>query len=249
MSNPVTPPPLPVDPSFEGGEKPTSVAPQRTAAWEDVLDIFYAPRQVFERRRDGKYAIALVVLCLITVVVFFLSLQMNEALQDVELTRSFRERGLTPDQMAQAKSAAAKFGKFAVYFIPIFVAIGSWISGLIIMVLGNMMGGKFKFAQGTAIAVLASMPELLGRVLVGVQSLFIDTTTAAHRYAFSLNAARFLPKGTNNWLLKLGALVDPFVIWGLILVGLGAFIIGRMEKEKAAVLAIVVALVGMALFR
>ena len=89
----------------------------------------------------------------------------------------------------------------------------------------------------------------LGRVLVGVQSLVIDTTTAAHRYSFSFNAARFIPGGTNNWLLKLGSLADPFVIWGLVLIGLGAWTIGKMEKEKAAVLAIVVGLVGAALFR
>ncbi|MBC7841674.1 MAG: YIP1 family protein [Gemmatimonadaceae bacterium] len=228
---------------------PTSAVPAKTSAWEDVLDIFYSPRQVFERRRDGKYLIALVVLCLLTVVVYFLSLQMNEALQEVEMARTFRERGFTPEQMAQAKSGAAKFSGLIVYFLPIFVAIGSWISGGIITLLGKMMGGKFTFAQGTAIAVLASMPELLGRVLVGVQSLLIDTSTAAHRYSFSFNASRFLPGGTNNWLLKLGALADPFVIWGIVLIGVGAFVIGRMEKEKAAVLAIVVALVGTALFR
>ncbi len=227
-----------------------SLAPlPKTAAWEDVLDIFYAPRQVFERRRDGRYLIALVVLCLVTVAVFFLTQQMNESLQEVELMRTFRERGLTSDQIRQALAGAAKFSSLAVYFVPVFVAIGSWISGLIVMLLGNMMGGKFNFAQGTAIAVLASMPELLGRVLVGVQSLFIDTTTAAHRYSFSFNAARFIPGGTNNWLLKLGSLADPFVIWGLVLVGLGVWTIGKMEKEKAAVLAIVVGLVGAALFR
>ncbi len=230
-------------------QPPTSVLPAKSSTWEDVLDIFYAPREVFERRRDGKYLIALLALCLMSVAVYFLSLQMNEALQDVEMARTFRERGFTPEQMQQAKVGAAKFAGLLVYFLPIFVAIGSWISGVIIMVLGNMMGGKFTFAQGTAIAVLASMPELLGRVLVGVQGLFIDTSTAAHRYAFSFNASRFLPGGTNNWLLKLGALADPFVIWGIVLIGIGAFIIGKMEKEKAAVLAIVVALVGTALFR
>lgn len=228
---------------------PSLAPPPKTAAWEDVLDIFYAPRQVFERRRDGKYLIALLVLCLLTGAVFFLTQQMNEALQDVELARTFRERGMTAEQIAQTKAMTAKFSAFAVYFLPVFVVIGSWISGLIIMLLGNLMGGKFNFAQGTAIAVLASMPELLGRVLVGVQSLFIDTTTAVHRYSFSINAARFIPAGTNNWLLKLGALADPFVIWGLVLIGLGAWTIGRMEKEKAAVLSIVVALVGAALFR
>ncbi len=230
-------------------DAPVSVAPPKTAAWEDVLDIFYAPRQVFERRRDGKYLIAMLVLCLVTMAVFYLSQSMNEALQDVEVSRSFRERGMTPDQIAQAKAMTAKFSAFAIYFIPVFVAIGSWISGLIIMLFGKFMGGKFNFAQGTAIAVLAALPELLGRAIVSGQSLFLDTTAAAHRYSFSLNASRFLPGDSNNWLLKLGALADPFVIWGIVLIGVGAYTIGRMEKEKAAVLAIVVALVGMALFR
>lgn len=227
----------------------TSVAPQKSAAWEDVLDIFYAPRQVFERRRDGKYMLALLIICLLSVAIYFLSQQMNDALSEAEVARSFRERGMTPEQMAQAKQMAAKFTGLAVYFVPIFVAIASWLTGLIIMLIGNMMGGKFTFAQGTVIAVMSALPESLGRALVGVQGMFIDTTTAAHRYSFSLNAARFLPEGSNNWLLKLGALADPFVIWGLVLVGLGAVVIGRMEKEKAAVLAILVALVGMALFR
>ncbi len=230
-------------------ESPVAAAPPKTAAWEDALDIFYAPRQVFERRRDGRYLIPLLILCAITVVTFFLSQQMNEALQDAELTRSFRERGMSDADAANAKQMAAKFAGFAVYFLPVFVAIGSWISGLIVMLIGNMMGGKFTFAQGTAIAVLSAFPELLGRILVGVQGMLLDTSTVAHRYSFSINAARFMPEGTNNWLLKLGSLADPFVIWGLVLIGMGAWIIGRMEKEKAAVLAIVVALVGMALFR
>lgn len=235
------------DPGFSDSQ--VAVVAPKASTWEDVLDVFYAPKQVFERRRDGKYLVALLVLCVFTVAVYFLSQQMTEAVQDAEMNRSFAERGMTAEQIAEVKAATAKFAGLAVYFLPVFVAIGSWISGLIIMLIGNLMGGKFTFAQGTAIAVLASMPELLGRILVGAQSLLIDTSTAAHRYSFSFNAARFIPAGSNNWLLKFGSLADPFVIWGLVLIGVGAFVIGRMEKEKAAVLAIVVALVGTALFR
>ncbi len=234
--------PMPTDPF-------TSKATAATATWEDVLDIFYSPRQVFERRRDGKYLVPILVLCIVSMVAFFLSQQLNEALQDAEFARVIKQNGMTPEQAAGAKAMGKKFAAFGVYFIPVFVAIGAWISGLIVMLLGNMMGGKFNFGQGTLIAVMGSMPELLGRILAGVQGLFLDASTAAHRYSFSFNAARFMPGDSNNWLLKLGALADPFVIWGIVLVGMGAFIIGRMEKEKAAVLAIVVALVGMALFR
>lgn len=229
--------------------EPVIRAAPPAAPWEDVLDIFYAPRQVFERRRDGKYLIPLLVICAITVAVFFLSSQLNEALQDAELTRTFRERGITGEQAAQAKAMAQKFAGLAVYLLPVFVAIGCWINGLLIMLFGNAMGGKFTFAQGTTIAVLATLPEVLGRIFVGVQGLLLDTASVVHRYSFSLNASRFLPAGTNNWLLKLGSLADPFVIWGIVLTGLGAIVIGRMEKEKAAVLAIIIAFVGMALFR
>lgn len=230
-------------------ETPGGVAPPKTAAWEDVLDIFYAPRQVFQRRIDGKYWIPLLVLCVISMLVFLLSAQMNEALQDAEFARVMKQNGLTAEQAAGARAMGKKFAALAIYIIPVFVAIGAWVSGLVLMLLGNAMGGKLNFAQGTTIAVLGSMPELLGRILVGVQGMLLDTSTVVHRYSFSINAARFLPGDANNWLLKLGSLVDPFVIWGLFLTGMGAWIIGRMEKEKAAVLAIVVALVGAALFR
>jgi hypothetical protein len=249
MTHPGTPPTLPVEPSFDDGPEPTSVATPKSAAWEDVLDIFYAPRQVFERRRDGKYLVPLLVLCVMSMVIFLLSQQMNEALQDAEFARVIKQNGMSPDQAAGARAMGKKFASLAIYLIPFFVAIGTWISGLLLMLLGNAMGGKLNYAQGTAIAVLASFPELLGRVLVGVQGMLLDTSAITHRYSFSISAARFMPGDANNWLLKVGSLADPFVIWGIVLTGMGVYIIGRMEKEKAAVLAIIVALVGMALFR
>jgi Yip1 domain len=231
------------------GENPSGVAVPKTAAWEDVLDIYYAPRQVFERRRDGKYIIPILVLCVVSMLIFVLSAQINEALQDAEFARVIRQNGMTAEQAAGAKAMGKKFAALAIYLIPVFVAIGAWVSGLIIMLLGNAMGGKLNYAQATAIAVFGSMPELLGRTLMGVQGMFLDTAKIVHRYSFSLSAARFLPADANNWALKACSLLDPFVLWGLFLVGFGAFIIGRMEKEKAAVLAVVVALVGAALFR
>ena len=231
------------------GQTPTSVAPPKVAAWEDVLDIFYAPRQVFERRRDGKYLVPILVLCITSMIIFVLSQQLNEALQDAEFARVIKQNAMPAEAAANARAMGKKFAALAIYLIPIFVAIGAWVSGLIIMLLGNAMGGKLNYAQATTIAVFGSMPELLGRTLVGVQGIFLDTASVVHRYSFSISAARFLGGDVSNWLLKFASLCDPFVIWGLCLVGFGAWIIGRMEKEKAAVLAVVVAIVGAALFR
>lgn len=231
------------------GETAGPVSTSRASSWEDALDIYYAPREVFERRRDGTYLWPLLVLCVLSTLVFLLSQQMNTALQDAEFMRVVRENSMSPEQAKSAKAIGDKFSAFVVYLIPLFTAFGAWLSGLTILLIGRMMSAKLNFGQATVIAVLAAMPEVLGRAIVGVQGLFLDTSSVVHRYSMSLNAARFLPGDANKWLLKFAALADPFVIWGAVLIGMGAYIIGRMEKEKAAVLAIVVALVSALLFR
>ena len=220
------------------GEPVVSAVPT-AAPWEDLLDIFYAPRQVFERRRDGKYLVPLLALCALIVLVSFLSAQLNDAVADVEFNRAIVGQKLTAEQIATGRAFANKIKAIGIYLVPFFIVIGAWVSGVILMLLCNAMGGKMNFAQGTLVAVLASMPELLSKVLVGAQGLFLDTATVVHRYSFSISAARFMPGDASKWMLKLGAMADPFVLWGAFLTGMGVWIIGRMEKEKAAVLAII----------
>jgi Yip1 domain len=227
---------------------PTPAAPPRqSTAWEDALDIFYAPRAVFERRKDGKYWVALIILSVVGVAIYFLSAQYNDVVADMEFSRAMAEQvkkgvKMTPEAIAQTKAFAEKFKAVLVYMLPIFQVLSAWISGLIIMLLGNMMGGKMNFAQGATIGVLANFPEMLGRIAVGVQGLFLDLNTVTSKYSFATSAARFMAADSNKFLLKLAALADPFVIWSAVLVGVGAFVIGRVEKEKAAVLAIIHAL-------
>ncbi len=231
---------------------PFPVAPRPdSAAWEDVLDIFYAPTQVFERRRDGKYWVPLLILCALSVALYFLSVQVNDAIADAEFTRAMAQQPnkLTPEQMAQARAFAEKFKSLIVYITPIFIIIGAMVSGLMIWLLGMGMGGKLTFAQGVTVAVLANYPEALGRAVVGAQGLFLDTATVTSKYSFATSVARFMSPDANKYLLKLGALADPFVLWGAVLLFLGVFVIGRMEKEKAAVLAIIHAMVTALLIR
>jgi Yip1 domain len=230
---------------------PAHLPAAKTGTWEDALDIFYAPIQVFNRRRDGKYWVPLIILCVLSVAIYFLSIQYNEAVADAEFTRAMAQQAtkgqkLTPEQLAQGKAFADKIKGLIVYMMPVLLVISAWVSGVILMLLANMMGGKLNFAQGATIGVLANFPEMLGRVVVGIQGMFLDTAAVNSKYAFATSVARFMSPDGNKFLLKLGALADPFVIWSAVLVGVGVFVIGRVEKEKAAVLAIIHA-IGFAL--
>ena len=248
MSDAPLPPLLPPDPlPMAVGDGPTSVAPG-SSTWEDALDIFYAPAQVFNRRRDGKYWIPLLILCALSVAVYFLSIQFNEAVADLEFAKAMKEQAakggqkMTAEQLAAGKAFADKIKGLIVYLLPFMLILSAWVGGLVIKLLGNMMGGTLTFSQGVTIGVLANFPELLGRVAVGVQGMFLDVSTVTSKYSFATSVARFLSPDSDKYVLKLASLADPFVIWSAVLIGVGVFVIGRVEKEKAAVLAIIHAL-------
>jgi hypothetical protein len=218
--------------------------PASKATWEDLLDIFYAPREVFERRKDGKFWIILIGIALLSSVIYFLSQQLMEAVQDAEIARQVKSGKLSAEQVAAAAVFTKKFATVAVYLMPIFITIGAFLTGLVIWLVGLAMKAKANFAQATVIGLLAGMPEMLERVLVGAQGMMLDTAQVSHRYSFSLGAARFLDAESPNWMLKFASLADPFVLWGVFLLALGAHVIGKLEMEKAAVLAIVVTVIS-----
>ncbi len=236
---PPTPAPFDLEPAPKGATGGFA------STWEDALDIFYSPTAVFDRRRDARYGMALLILVVVSVAIYFLSIQMSDAVGDIEFAKAMAAqakasgKALDAKQIEAGKAFAEKFKSVLVYLIPAFVAIGAWISGLVVMLLGNLMGAKLTFAQATTVSVLASFPELLGRAVMGAQGLVLDVATITSKYSFATSAARVLPDDTNSIVLKLAAIADPFVIWSAVLLGLGAYVIGRMEKEKAAVLAVI----------
>jgi hypothetical protein len=219
----------------------------KAAAWEDCLDIFYAPTQVFERRKDGKYWLPLIVIAVISAIIVLLSAQVNEAIMDAVFAQQVKSGEIPAAAAAQAKAAAQGFQKFGPVITPIFVVIGSFITGLLGWIVARFMGGKLNFAQGVTIMVLSTFPRLIEGIATAVQGMLLDDVTAQHRYSFSLGLARFLDADTNNWLLKLASVVNPIAIWETVLLAIGLRVIGKMEKEIAAACAIIITLVVRAL--
>jgi hypothetical protein len=249
MSSPlVTPSPFDLEPA------PKAKAAGFWSTWEDALDIFYSPTAVFQRRLDGRYGLALIILIALSIGVYYLSAQVNEAIFDIEFKKSIAAqaaagRPMSEKDLAAAKQVSEKFASFFVFVLPIFSAVAAWVTGLILRLLGNLMGGRFTYAQATALGVLAGFPEVLNRAAVGAQGLVLDPSTITSKYSFAVSAARFLPDTTNSIVLKCAAIADPFVLWSAFLVGLGAHILGNMEKEKAAVLAIIYTILSSLLAR
>ena len=62
--------------------------PSSPGLWEDFIDIFYQPSQVFERRREGKFGLALLVLVVISGILFFALRNGIAPIMDAEMAKA-----------------------------------------------------------------------------------------------------------------------------------------------------------------
>ena len=219
--------------------------PQAPASlWEDFIDIFYAPREVFARRQNGKFGLVLLIVTLLTTLLFF---AMQGPLGDAfaaEMQRAMQRSGgaapqMTPEQAAGARRMGAIFGTLAV---AVGYPIGICLIGLVLWGLGKM----FDFASTAALAILivtyAQFPRVAGSVVTLLEGILLNPATLAET---SVGPARFLdPRTTQPFLMAMLMRMDVFYIWSTILIAIGAHVIGRVPKTQAYVLAAIIWIVG-----
>lgn len=225
----------------------SDAAPATAPRLDDYLDVYVAPSKVFERRRDGKFGQALVVLWVLFVLIFFGTRPAMAPIMDAEMNKGMeaaakRNPAMTPEQMEQFKAVGAKFGMVIVIVL---MPIGTLILGLGIFIATKLIGASLSYAQTTTIAVFAFFPRLIDAIVGAVQALLLDETKLTSRFAVSLGAGRFLDPATSSPLL-VGLLgrVDVFTIWVTVLIGIGIKVMARTTAQKAAMGAVIVWLLG-----
>jgi len=218
-------------------------SPAQASLWEDFIDIFYAPRQVFERRREAGFGLVLLIITVIGTALFFASQGPLEAAYAAEFRRSLESAGAaaqpTPEQMEQGRQAARIFGTLG-------ILIGYPVSVLIVGVVLWALGKLFSFSGTVKMAILivtyAQIPRILQGVATLIQGLLLRPDSLAD---VSLGPARFLdPDSTSMLVTGLLGRLDVFYIWSTILIAIGAQVLGRVPRVQSYVLAVLVWVVG-----
>ena len=102
------------------------VAPQAAPSaglWEDFIDIFHSPSQVFDRRRDGKFGLALLLLVVIFAVLYIALNNGLAPITEAEVAKQAaamaeKNPAMTAEQISGARGAMEKFAMFgAIIFI------------------------------------------------------------------------------------------------------------------------------------
>ncbi len=224
-----------------------SVAAPNTSLWEDFIDIFYAPSQVFARRREGRFGLALLVLTVVSVALYFAFRNAYQPMIDAQFDQAMRGQAaqggpaLTPEQLASGR-------KFAGIFATVAGAVGTplivFISGLLIWLAGKFFDSTATLGQATMVATYANVPRILTSTIVGALALFADPSNLTTPAAFTLSPARFLPGDSSPVVLALLSRLDVTALWVTALLGIGLSIVGKIPRARGFAAAGVVWLVA-----
>ena len=233
------------------GAAQAGVAPTPTATpaswWEDFVDIFYAPSQVYARRAGSGFGIPMAVVTVLVAIIAIANSGVMQPIMDAEFARSTaaamrQNPQLTPEMMAKGRGigeAIAKYGAF------VFVPIGIFFTGLVLWLVGKIFDARESLAAAIMVAAYAFVPRILDGVLAGVQGLILDPASLNGRFKLSLGLGRFLdPDTTSPVVLALLGRVDVFTIWVTVLLAIGLAVTGRIPRSRAAAAAAIVWLCG-----
>lgn len=221
--------------------------PSRAGIWEDFVDIFVQPAQVFERRRDGKFGLALLALVVLTGILFFALRNGIAPIMDAEMAKqaaamAAKNPNITPDQIAAQQGMMEKF---AVVGYVLFMPIGILLTAIILWVAGKIVGASVAFAAAMMIATYSQFPRIVEMVLNALQGLVLSPESITGRYSVQIGPARFLDPSSNAFVLTLLGGLDVFTIWVTVLLAIGLSVVARVPRSQAAIAAALVWLVGL----
>jgi len=227
---PATPMPTPPNPE---------VAPLSEGA--RIVNTFIAPSKTFTdlRRSASWWAPWLLISIFSLAFVYVMGRQIGfEQISKNEISRSSRAdqfEKLPPDQQAKQLQISTAFTRYISYGTPIIALIA-------FVIIAGVLMGTFNFAAGAsvpfkvalAIVVYSGLPGIIHATL-GMVSMFagVDPEGFNVRNPVATNPAYFLDPAGNKLLYGIVSALDVFVIWSIVLIGVGFASNSKVKRSTA----------------
>ena len=225
----------------------TSAPVQKASFFDDVIEIFIHPANVFRRRAHSSVWPPLLFVALVIGIISFATFNTLAPAFEAEFTRGMQKQMANNPQMTQemadkSRDIALTFGK---YIAPVGLIVVMFVIGVFTWIVAKMMGATLGFQQALVIAAWSYFPRIIGAIIAGIQGLVLDTSNFTSTMSFSLSPARFMdPATANPVLMQVANRFDLITIWVTILLAIGVYVIGKLPKEKAIVFGIVMFVLG-----
>jgi len=210
--------------------------------FQRILSTFIAPGKTFSdlRRSASWWAPYLLIVVVSFAFVFTMERQIGfDQLTKNAIAQSSRAEQfekLPPDQQAQQLQLASKITRYISYAAPAISLVIFLIIAAVLMGTFNLaLGASVPFKVAFAIIIYASLPGVISGILA-IVSMFagIDPSGFNAQNPVASNPAYFMdPATTSKFLYGIASALDVFVIWTIILVGIGFAANSKVKRSPA----------------
>lgn len=224
----------------------TTAAPKPTSVWEDFIDIFVSPAQVFARRRGGGFFLPLVVLTVVMAALFVgtkpLMQPVYDAMFDKQVATMRAQRPeLTEEQIAQARKVG---NTIATVGAVVAVPIAAVVVGFVLWLVGKFFDSTQTVGDAMMVATYAQFPKILALIVGGGIAYFSDPARLTSPYSVTAGLGAFLGPDASPVLQAVLGRIDVFTIWVTVLLGVGLYVTGKVPKGRAAAAAVIMWVIG-----
>jgi len=222
------------------------VEPQ-ASLWEDFIDIFTSPSQVFRRRQNSGFGMPLLVLTVLFAILVIGTKGLVQPVLDADIARQGAAMmkshpGLTAEQLQKNREIGEKLGPI---FIIIFLAISPMITGLVLWLVGKIFDSKQTASQALMVATYSFIPRVLSFVAAGLIAYFASADRLNGMSRLTVGLGAFLdPDKASPVLLALLTRVDVFLLWETALLAIGLYVTGKVTKSSAYLAAAIIWVLG-----
>jgi hypothetical protein len=231
--------------TLDAAAKPASA--ERVAVWEDFIDIFYAPSNVFARRQHGSFWIPMLAVTMLVGTLFYLNSGAMQPIMDAEFNRGMaaamrQNPQLTPEAMDRFRQIGTRIGQIVIF---VMMPLTITMIGVCLWLIGKLFEAKQTFKAALVVAAYAYVPRVVETVFNGLQALMLDPANLNGRFRLSLGPGRFIdPDTASPLLLAIVGRIDLFTIWVTILLAIGLSVTGNIPRSRAAVAAALIWAIG-----
>ena len=185
-----------------------------------MLRVFYAPSETFEAVSEQRSAADWLVPTALVAVVAFIGTYLIIPIQVAEMTQQ------VPAEQREGEQAAIKVSTLISVSVMKFVML--FIGAAIYLLVGKLLGGLLGYVQCLAIVAYTSLIAILQFVVTTLLVLAKETMNV--QIGLGMFLSEEAQKSFGGALLSL---IDPFIVWMIVIAGLGLSIVGQVERSRA----------------
>lgn len=224
----------------------TAAVTKTPSLFEDIVETFVSPSQVFARRRGRGFWLALLIY---TVIIAALAIGTKPLMQPVydalwqQSSAQIAKQNpqITPEQLAKARAFQDKFAVVgAVIFTPIMVLL----TGFVLWIVGKLFDAEEPLSDAVMVSTFSYFPKILAVVAGALIAMFADPASITSQFSVTVGPGYFIDATQQPILAALAGRLDIFTIWVTALLAIGLHVVGKIPIGKAASAAIIVWILG-----